>query len=148
MLMETVTFWIDDNEPNPRLAKLILMLNNVRESLLRELKDVSQEALDYTPNMKKIETIGTLLLHIAGVEWSWIFEDIHKMDMDFEEWKYSFALRQNLDPPQLTGKSLGFYLDKLNEVRKSVIESLASIFSLINVFLIILVLLNFKFEFC
>jgi uncharacterized damage-inducible protein DinB len=136
--VETVSFPVDQDDPNPRLTKLILMLKDVRESLLRQIKEISQETLDFTPNMKKIETIGTLLLHIAGVEWSWIFEDIDKMDMNFEEWKYSFALRQELDPPQLTVKPLSFYLDKLSEVRNDVLIRLnkmtdADLETLINV---------------
>ncbi|MHA2363593.1 MAG: DinB family protein [Candidatus Hodarchaeales archaeon] len=119
--MNTISFSVDKDETNPKLSKLILMLIDTRKGLLSQLNGFSQDALDYSPNINKIETIGTLLLHIAGIEWSWIFEDIDNMEMDYEEWKYGFALREKLDPVQLTGKPLQYYIDKLDKVRKDVL---------------------------
>ncbi|OLS28062.1 MAG: hypothetical protein HeimC3_00210 [Candidatus Heimdallarchaeota archaeon LC_3] len=106
----------------PRVEKLILMLKETRKRLFTQLKGISQETLDYSPDINKIETIGTLLLHITVVEWSYIFEDIDKKEMSYDEWKYAFALRENLDPIQLTEKPMDFYTQKLNEVRENVLE--------------------------
>ncbi|MFW9929452.1 MAG: DinB family protein [Candidatus Thorarchaeota archaeon] len=117
-------FSIPNQSTSPRLAKFILMLKDIRSRLFEQIESLSQEALDYSPHIHKIETIGTLLLHIAGVEWSWIFEDIDKKDMDMDKWKYAFALRNNFNPPQLTGKPLNFYTDILNEVRDDVLKRL------------------------
>ena len=38
--------------------------------------------------------------------------------MDYEEWKHAFALREEI--PQLKGKKLKFYTDKLSQVRGDV----------------------------
>jgi uncharacterized damage-inducible protein DinB len=82
--------------------------------------------LDYSPDLKRIETIGTLLLHIAAVEWSWIFEDIDGEEMDYEKWKHAFALREE-NLPQLTKQGLQFYIDRLIEVRSEVFVRLRNL---------------------
>jgi uncharacterized damage-inducible protein DinB len=88
--------------------------------LLKKIEPLPPEALDYSPHGRRIETIGTLILHVAAVEWSWIFEDINDTAMDYEKWKHAFALREDID--QLTGLERQFYLDRLSEVRKEVYE--------------------------
>ena len=113
-----------DKNLSPKIAELYGMLSETRIRLLEEVEGITQEQLDYSPNITKIETIGTLLFHIAAIEFSWIYEDIFKQEMDYEEWKYAFALRENLDPPQLTGRPLSFYLDKLRDLREKVYETL------------------------
>ncbi|NHJ88118.1 MAG: DinB family protein [Asgard group archaeon] len=95
-----------------------------REYLIEIVLKLPDEALDYTPHERKIETIGTLLLHIAGVEWSWIFYDIDKQEMDEEEWKYAFSLRKDVDIPQIKGMNQEFYMEKLHSVRKQVYNRL------------------------
>jgi uncharacterized damage-inducible protein DinB len=52
-------------------------MTEIRERLLNIIEDLDEEALDYTPSERKVETIGTLLLHIAAVELGWILEDIY-----------------------------------------------------------------------
>lgn len=99
---------------------LVGQMENVRMSLLNEIKDLTQEEIDYTPNIDKVETIGTLLFHIADVENSWMFEAIDGQELDFDKWKYSFPLRQTLNPRQQTGKPLEYYLALLNETRENV----------------------------
>lgn len=101
-----------------RVAFLFSMMEKTRERLLRIVDELSDDALDYSPNMESIETIGTLLLHIAAVEWSWIFEDMDGEEMDYERWKHAFPLREDI--PQLTGMGKQFYLDRLSEVREAV----------------------------
>ncbi len=107
----------------PRVAQLYAMLEKVREKLHKRVSDLSTEALDYTPNAERIESIGTLLLHIAAVEWSWIFEDLGGLEMDYEKWKHAFALREGI--PQIEKKSLQFYLERLEEVREEVLERIS-----------------------
>ena len=104
---------------SPRVAFLFSMMDKTRERLLRSVDGLSDEELDYSPDMEHVETIGTLLLHIAGVEWSWIFEDIDGEEMDYEKWKYAFALREE-GLSQLTKQGLQFYIDRLAEVRSQV----------------------------
>ncbi|MFX1577953.1 MAG: DUF664 domain-containing protein, partial [Promethearchaeota archaeon] len=61
---------------SPRVALWFSMMEEVRKRLLKKVEGLSDEEIDFTPNEQNIETIGTLLLHIAGVEWAWIFGDI------------------------------------------------------------------------
>ncbi|OLS28376.1 MAG: hypothetical protein HeimC2_07220 [Candidatus Heimdallarchaeota archaeon LC_2] len=102
------------------LQFLFGQLEETRGRLLNLLSKIPEEIIDKTPDDKSIESIATLLDHIAAVEWSWIFEDIDGEKMG-EEWKYAFALRSWSEVKQRTGKSLSFYLDQLNKVRKQII---------------------------
>ena len=104
-----------------RLGYLVGQMIDVRKLLLKEIEDLSQDELDYTPDINKFETIGTLIFHIADVENSWMFEAVDGQELDFEKWKYSFPLRQNLDPRQQTGKNLAYYNNILKVTRENVI---------------------------
>lgn len=107
---------------SPRVSFLFSMMEKTRNRLLRVIEELPDETIDFTPDVENVETIGTLLLHIAGVEWSWIFEDIDGEEMDYERWKYAFPLRENLT--QLTGNGKQFYIDRLHEVRKEIRQRL------------------------
>ena len=109
-----------DNSFDTRIAYIIGEMENVRQLLLKEIKDLTQGELDFTPDIDKIETIGTLLFHIADVENSWMFEAVEGQELDMETWKYAFPLRQQLSPRQQTGKPLEHYLKILNETRENV----------------------------
>ena len=84
------------------LATWIAQMQEVRERLLQLINTMGDEALDFTPAERSIETIGTLLLHIAGVELGWICEDIFGEELNYEEWKHAFPLRPNINIPQFT----------------------------------------------
>ncbi|MFX1254234.1 MAG: DinB family protein [Promethearchaeota archaeon] len=109
---------------SPRVATWYSQMEKVRKRLLEKVEKIADKALDFTPKERNFETIGTLLLHIAAVEWSWIFEDIDGKEMDFEEWKYAFALRPSVNLPQLTGQGKQFYLNRLHKVRDEVYQRL------------------------
>ena len=109
-----------DNSFDTRIAYIVGEMENVRQLLLKEIKDLTQGELDFTPDINKIETIGTLLFHIVDVENSWMFEAVEGQELDMETWKYAFPLRQQLSPRQQTGKPLEHYLKILNETRENV----------------------------
>lgn len=113
----------DDDLPL-RIATWVSMMEKVRQKLLKKVEPLSDEEIDYTPDEKRIETIGTLLLHIAAVEWSWIFEDIDGKEMDYETWKHAFPLRPDVNLPQLKHQGKKFYLDRLSAVRDKVYQRL------------------------
>ena len=108
----------------PKVADWYSIMAKARERLIAILENLEEEALDFTPNKEKFESIGTLLMHIAAVEWSWIFEDIDGLEFDYERFKYGFALRPNVNIPQIKGKSKQFYLNELNDVRNQVYDRL------------------------
>ncbi|RMG30177.1 MAG: DinB family protein [Methanobacteriota archaeon] len=105
-----------------RMGLLKGMLQDTRNYLLKEIEGITQDELDFSPDPARIETVGTMLFHIADVENSWIFEHIAGEEIDFEKWKYAFPLRIGI--PQRIGKPLEFYLETLKEVRLNVLEFL------------------------
>ncbi|MFW9922407.1 MAG: DinB family protein [Candidatus Thorarchaeota archaeon] len=109
-----------DNELTPRVAEFFSFMNEARQYLLKMISDVDNIMLDFTPNERTVETIGTLLLHIAGVEWSWIIADIEGKVIPFEKWKYAYALSNDVNLPQLIGKGIKYYLEILAQVREEV----------------------------
>ena len=110
-----------DIELTPGIAKFFGMFQDNRRKLNRILEGVTDEMVDFTPKEENIESIGTLLYHIAAVEIGWIFYDIDKQELDDNKWKYGFATRdENLK--QLTGKGLQFYRDMLQDVRNQIFE--------------------------
>ena len=113
-----------DTKLSPRVATWFSILENVRQRLLEIIDDLSAEELDFTPNERKVESVGTLLLHIAAVEWSWIFEDIDRKEMPFDEWKYAFPLRPEINLPQLKKQNISFYKNRLAKVRQDVYQRL------------------------
>jgi uncharacterized damage-inducible protein DinB len=113
------------DELTSRVSYYYSMLQEVRERLLSIIDDLDEEMLDFTPDERNFETIGTLLFHIAAIEWSWVFEDIDGLEMDYEKFKHAFALRSDVDIPQLKGKKKLFYLNQLKEVREEVFIRLA-----------------------
>lgn len=109
-----------DSSSNPRLALLISQMKEIRVSLMKRIENLEIGILDFSPDEKEIETIGTLLVHIAGVEWAWIFADIEKQEMDIKKWKYGFPMRNDINIPQIKGKRISYYIGLLNEVREEV----------------------------
>ena len=107
------------------LALLLAQMIEVRSKLLGIIDTITEETLDFTPSDRKIETIGTLLLHIAAVEWSWILEDIYEKEFDYEKWKHAFPLRSTVNLPQLKKQGKKFYLKKLSKVRDKAFEKLS-----------------------
>ena len=118
------------NSLSPRVATWYAQFEEVRKNLLKQIEDLDDAGLDFTPDERKIETIGTLLLHIAAIEWSWIFEDIDHKEMDKERiekehWNYAFALRSWANLPQLTGKGKQFFIERLTDVRQEVYQRIS-----------------------
>jgi len=111
-------------ELSPRVSYWYSMLQEVRERLLGIMDDLDDEMLDFTPDERNFESIGTLLLHVAAIEWSWVFEDIDGLEMDYEKFRHAFALRSDVDIPQIKDKKKQFYLDQLNEVREEIFQRL------------------------
>jgi uncharacterized damage-inducible protein DinB len=114
-----------NSELVPRVALFYSMMERARGNLLRRVEGLSKEIIDYTPEPKMIESIGTLLLHIAAVEYGWIFEDIGGQEMEYEKWKYGFSVREGKD--QIKGKDVDFYLSRLREVRQEVFKFLKTL---------------------
>lgn len=112
-----------DRDPSlsPKVGMLYNMMVKNRQRLLEVVEGIHDDLLDYTPDTHTVESIGTLLLHIAAVEWGFFFYNLDKRETDNERWKYAFANRDD-SLNQLTGKGLKFYLYELLKVRNDVYE--------------------------
>ncbi len=108
---------------SPTIGKYLTLIDDVRARVIEYVKGLSAEQLSWFPN-ERCESIGTLLLHIAAVERSWIGEDIFRKPMG-EEWKPAFALR--FDMPQIKGKGLTYYLEILDKTRAETKAGLAAL---------------------
>lgn len=99
----------------PRIGRYLAQMDDVSARVRRYVDGLTSAQLDWHPN-DKCESIGTLLLHNAAAERSWIGEDILRNPMSEEEWKYAFPIRLNI--PQISGMSLEYYLTIMNRTRE------------------------------
>ena len=102
-----------NDDITPSLQFLFGQLEETRSRLLNLASKIPDEIIGKTPDDKSIESIATLLDHIAAVEWSWIFEDIDGEKFDYEKWKYAFPTREWSKVEQRADKSKQYYLDRL-----------------------------------
>jgi uncharacterized damage-inducible protein DinB len=107
----------------PRIGLFLAQMEDVRTVTKRYIEDLKPEQLSWHPN-PKVESIGTLLLHIAAVEFSWILEDIFGRPMG-AEWEIAFPIRAGMS--QVSGQPLLYFSDKLDAVRGEVRSALATL---------------------
>jgi uncharacterized damage-inducible protein DinB len=98
----------------PEIGRFVAMLEDTRRRTKRYVEGLTAKQLAWYSN-DKVESIGTILLHIAAVEHSYIQEDIMRRPMG-EEWKIAFPIRFGI--PQITGKDLDYFTDQLDSVRE------------------------------
>lgn len=110
----------------PRIGTYVAQLEEVRERTRRYTDGLSPRQLAWHPG-PDVESIGTLLIHIAAVEVSWIQEDLLRRPMG-EEWKIAFPIRFGLT--QVSDRPLEFFWDKLDTAR---VETRAALTNLTDV---------------
>ncbi len=106
---------------SPRIGAYLAMMDDISAQIERYVTGLKEQELAWIPN-ERCESIGTLLLHLAAVERSWIGEDICKRPMG-EEWIPAFAIRFKV--PQISGKELPYFLDILQKTRSETKAALA-----------------------
>lgn len=107
----------------PRVGSYLAQMEDVRRQLKKSVEGLTPEQLSWHPN-DKVESVGTLLLHIAAVELSWIGEDIMRRPMS-DDWKIAFPIRFGI--PQVKGRPLEYYLSTLDDVRNRTKADLATL---------------------
>jgi uncharacterized damage-inducible protein DinB len=107
----------------PQIGRYVAQMNEVRADLKKEVQGLSTEQIDWHPD-DNTESIGTMLLHIDGVEWSWIFEDIFgRSDTEYPgEWREAMPIRVGAE--QVRGRPVTWYLDKLDATRQRTLKVL------------------------
>jgi len=105
----------------PRVGLYLAQMEDVRQRTKRYVEGLTAEQLAWHPQ-PNVESIGTLLLHIAAVERSWIGEDIERRPMG-EEWMIGFPIRFSI--PQISGKPVAYFFEQLDAVRAETHAALA-----------------------
>ncbi|WP_462252754.1 DinB family protein [Ferruginibacter sp.] len=110
----------------PQIGTLLSMMTWMRTAILRPVKDMTVEQLDYVHD-KNSNSIGAMLLHLAATE---RFYQIHTFEgKKWGNWseqdKQRFDTAMNLGEngrKTLKGNTLDFYLSALKEVRDNTIK--------------------------
>ncbi|MDF2193555.1 DUF664 domain-containing protein [Paraflavitalea sp. CAU 1676] len=111
---------------SPQVGTLVSMMNWMRETVLRSVKGMKQEELDYLFDPKS-NTIGAMLLHLAATEAFYqgnTFEGLK----DFKEnekalWLPAMSLGDE-GRKVIKGHNLDYYLNVLSETRNKTLEEL------------------------
>ncbi len=110
---------------SPSVGRYVAQLSETRQELLRYTPNLSPEQLSWHPD-DQTESIGTQLLHVAAIEWSWVFEEIFQRSSDeYDGWEEALPLRVGL--PQVEGKSLPYFVDRLDRVRDEILAALGGL---------------------
>jgi uncharacterized damage-inducible protein DinB len=110
---------------SPQIGRYVAQLNETRKELLRYTKNLTPDQLSWHPD-DNTESIGTQFLHVAAIEWSWVFEEIfQRPDTDYDGWEEALPLRLGL--PQVQDKPLTYFSDRLAQVRQEVLEALTGL---------------------
>lgn len=108
---------------SPQIGRYVAQLAEVRADLLQELDGLTPAQLDWHPD-DQTESIGTLLLHLDAVEWSWIHQDIFGAADDAYPGSWAEAMPIRMKVPQVQGRPLAAYLGQLAATRARTLETL------------------------
>ncbi len=107
---------------SPGIGRYVALLTETRAELMCQVAGLTPARLAWHPN-DDTESIGTQLLHVAAVEWSWVFQDIlGRPDEDYDGREEAFPLR--VGAPQVSGQPLAHFTDRLERVRREVLDAL------------------------
>ncbi|HEY7036429.1 MAG TPA: DinB family protein [Thermomicrobiales bacterium] len=107
---------------SPRIGRYVAQLAETRQELLRQTVSLTPDQLSWYPN-EQVESIGTQLLHVAAIEWSWIFEDVFgRPGEEYDGWEEALPLRLGL--PQVRDRPLAYFTDRLDRVREEALAVL------------------------
>ncbi|MDX8342478.1 DinB family protein [Rossellomorea sp. YZS02] len=107
------------------MGELVSMLEHTRAVTLDEIKNLTEEDLDKMAE-GDVNTIGSLLLHIASIEFVHgviSFEERDINDVELQKWKTALELGENAGKT-IKGHSVQFYIDELSAVRDKTLSEL------------------------
>ena len=108
----------------PAIGRYVAQLAEIRSDLHEQVAGLTVAQLDWHPDAQT-ESVGTLLLHLDAVEWSWMHQDIFgAADADYPgSWDEAMPLRVGV--AQVSGRPLAQYLDQLAATRAETLRVLA-----------------------
>ncbi|NMH68283.1 DinB family protein [Bacillus sp. RO3] len=109
----------------PRIGELVSMLEHTRAVTLEEIKLLRTEELDYLIDGGS-NTIGSLLLHIASIEFvhqviSFESRDINESEL--KQWKSALQLGESARNT-INKNTVHYYIDELSKVREKTLSQL------------------------
>ncbi|CAN7521037.1 DinB family protein [Rossellomorea sp. LjRoot5] len=107
------------------MGELVSMLEHSRAVTVEEIKDLTEEDLDKRAD-GDVNTIGSLLLHIASIEFvhgviSFEGRDINKVEL--EKWKAALELGEEAGKT-IKGHPIQYYINELSAVREKTLAEL------------------------
>jgi len=107
---------------SPEIGTLTSMMAFMRDQVLRSVKNMSQQDLDFLLDAKA-NTIGALLMHLAAIENFFKMNTFEGKSGDKlpEAFKEKWGMPMELGEPArkgIKGNNLDFYLNVLNETRE------------------------------
>lgn len=112
-------------DASPQIGTLIAMLENLKNRVEYQVKNMSQYELDYLHD-EKANRIGSLIMHLAAAEKYYQVYTFENREFNEEEkkiWQVPFDLDQG-GRDELRGHDAQYYLDIFNEVREKTIAEL------------------------
>jgi len=110
---------------SPQIGTLIAMLENLKDRVENQVKNMSQYELDYLHD-EKANRIGSLIMHLAAAEKYYQVYTFENREFNEEEkkiWQVPLDLDQG-GRDELRGHDAQYYLDIFNEVRAKTIAEL------------------------
>ena len=111
---------------DPEVGRWLAALEDARRDTIRELTDVTPEMLDWRPDAP-LNSIGTLLYHIALIETSWVLDEIFEGEPG-PDWLQELLPYEDRDGTgrliQVDGQPIDVHLERLSAVRRYVLERL------------------------
>ncbi|PYZ96643.1 hypothetical protein CR205_13150 [Alteribacter lacisalsi] len=110
-----------------KIGELVCMLEHSREVTLHEVSKLEQRELDFLPDDHS-NSIGSLLLHMASIEFVHQVISFEKRDLTKDEYvKWGTALEMGDQARKvIRNHPVDYYLDELSKVRESTLTSLKS----------------------
>ncbi len=110
---------------DPIVAEYFAQMEEVRRMVKEYVRDLTPEQLSWQP-YDGGNSIGTLLLHLAGTEAFWIRERLGGEKLSREEWaEYGMEDYPKLKSPD--GKDVSYFFSKLDAMRENTRKALAGI---------------------
>ena len=111
---------------DPEVGRWLAALEEARQETIRELSSVTPEMLDRRPD-PSLNSIGTLLYHIALIETSWLLDDIFEGEPG-PDWLQSLLPFSDRDESgrliQVDGVPIAVHLERLSAIRQYLLERL------------------------
>jgi uncharacterized damage-inducible protein DinB len=111
---------------DPEVGRWLAALEDARRDTIQELSSVSPEMVDAHPD-PVLNSIGTLLYHIALIETSWLLDDIFEGEPG-PDWLQALLPFSDRDGSgrliQVDGVPMAAHLQRLDAVRQYLLERL------------------------